>query len=112
MRKEPMEITCEIYREGKFWIAEIPFLYATTQGTSLEDAMKMAEDLINTIVNDPKVKFEIIMQDPVLYSTHNRVRCTLYSNSFKLQTLFGTLLRRMRYLDTTSELIDTSTELR
>ena len=42
-----------VYKEGKFWLAEIPMLDAMTQGHTRKEALRMAADLIETLVNRP-----------------------------------------------------------
>ena len=46
-----------IYRDGKFWLAEVPDLYALTQGYSRQEAFEMLKDLIVTM--DPDVKCDL-----------------------------------------------------
>ncbi len=41
-----MEFEGNIWKEGKFWLAEIPFLNAMTQGHSKKEALDMAIDMV------------------------------------------------------------------
>ena len=40
-----------IYKDGEFWLAEIPILDAMTQGRTRKDALGMVEDLLETLAN-------------------------------------------------------------
>ncbi len=42
-----------VYKDGKFWLAEVPVLNAMTQGHTRKDAFSMIADLIETLVNRP-----------------------------------------------------------
>lgn len=41
-----MEIAGKIWKDGKFWLVEIPALDAMTQGDSRKEALAMIEDLV------------------------------------------------------------------
>jgi predicted RNase H-like HicB family nuclease len=41
-----MEIEGKIWKDGKFWLIEIPALDAMTQGKTRKEALEMAEDLV------------------------------------------------------------------
>ena len=41
-----MEIEGKIWKDGKFWLVEIPALDAMTQGKTRKEALAMAEDLV------------------------------------------------------------------
>ena len=43
----------EVYKDGKFWLAEIPLLDAMTQGYTRKEAFTMVKDLLETLVNRP-----------------------------------------------------------
>jgi len=43
----------KVYKDGKFWLAEIPILEAMTQGRTKKEAFVMVEDLLETLVNRP-----------------------------------------------------------
>lgn len=47
-----MILKAEIYKDGKFWLAEIPDLDAMTQGKSRADAEEMLKDWIRSSLND------------------------------------------------------------
>lgn len=62
------------YKEGKFWLAELPLLDAMTQGHTRKEAYAMVEDLLESLVNRPGFKvtvhpgkhgdFELSANDP------------------------------------------------
>ena len=54
-----MRFQGKIYRNGKFWLAEIPILDAMTQGYTREEAYRMVKDLLETLVNRPDFSVEI-----------------------------------------------------
>ena len=41
-----MEMEGKIWKDGKFWLVEIPALDAMTQGATRKEALAMAEDLV------------------------------------------------------------------
>ena len=48
-----MRVQGRIFEDGGFWLAEVPILDAMTQGTSKEDALDMAKDMVETLANRP-----------------------------------------------------------
>lgn len=46
-----MRFSGKVYKDGKFWLAEIPILDAMTQGHTKNEAFEMALDMIKTMVN-------------------------------------------------------------
>src|SRR5437660_1389638 len=48
-----MRFVGELYRHGKFWLAEIPILDAMTQGRTRKEALAMVADLLETLVDRP-----------------------------------------------------------
>ena len=48
-----MRVQGRIFEDGGFWLAEFPILDAMTQGTSREDALDMAKDMVETLANRP-----------------------------------------------------------
>jgi len=82
-----MKLEGRIYKSGKFWLIEIPILDAMTQGHTRKEALKMAQDLLETMFNDPAVKFELSVPS----STAGRFEVS--SDSPKLWAL---VLRRLR----------------
>lgn len=43
----------KVYKDGKFWLAEVPLLEAMTQGHTRKEAFAMVKDLLETLVNRP-----------------------------------------------------------
>jgi len=41
----------KVYKDGKFWLAEIPILDAMTQGYTRKEAYIMVKDLLETLAN-------------------------------------------------------------
>ena len=66
----------KVYKDGKFWLAEVPLLDAMTQGHTRKDAFVMVKDLLETLVNRPGFSvtmhvgknrdFEVSSNDPRL----------------------------------------------
>ena len=62
------------YKDGKFWLAEVPLLDAMTQGHTRKEAFSMAKDLLESLVNRPDFSviihpgkngdFEVSSNDP------------------------------------------------
>ena len=48
-----MRFAGSIYKDGKFWLAEIPILDAMTQGRTRKEAFTMVADLLETLVDRP-----------------------------------------------------------
>jgi predicted RNase H-like HicB family nuclease/DNA-binding XRE family transcriptional regulator len=46
-----MRFSGKIYKDGRFWLAEIPILDAMTQGHTRKEALEMAADMIETMAN-------------------------------------------------------------
>lgn len=41
----------KVYKDGKFWLAEVPILDVMTQGHTRKEAFAMVADLLETLVN-------------------------------------------------------------
>ena len=46
-----MRFSGNIYKDGKFWLAEIPILDLMTQGRTKREAYEMVADILDTMVN-------------------------------------------------------------
>ena len=46
-----MRFSGKIYKDGKYWLAEIPILDLMTQGRTKREAYEMVADMIDTMVN-------------------------------------------------------------
>lgn len=54
-----MRFSGNIYKDGKFWLAEIPILDAMTQGHTRKEALEMAADMIETMANKEGFRVEV-----------------------------------------------------
>jgi DNA-binding XRE family transcriptional regulator len=64
----------KVYKDGKFWLAELPLLDAMAQGHTRKEAYAMVEDLLESMVSRPGFKvtvhpgkhgdFEVSATDP------------------------------------------------
>jgi hypothetical protein len=45
-----MRVSGKIYKDGRFWLAEIPILDAMTQGHTRKGALEMAADMADIIL--------------------------------------------------------------
>jgi DNA-binding XRE family transcriptional regulator len=48
-----MRLAGRIWKDNKFWLAEVPMLDALTQGRSHRGALRMMADLVQTMANKP-----------------------------------------------------------
>lgn len=48
-----MRLNGRVYKDGRFWLAEVPMLDAMTQGRTREEALAMVADLLESLVNSP-----------------------------------------------------------
>ena len=48
-----MRVQGRIFKDGKFWLAEVPMLDAMTQGHTEEEALVMAKDMVETLADRP-----------------------------------------------------------
>lgn len=46
-----MRFSGSVYKDGKFWLAEVPMLEALTQGHTKKEAFEMVKDLVETLAN-------------------------------------------------------------
>lgn len=63
-----MELEGKVWKEGKFWLAEVPSLNVMTQGKSRKDAIFMIEDAIGGLIccyfkDKASEEFEIQIND-------------------------------------------------
>ncbi len=54
-----MKFSGKVYKDGKFWLAEIPILDAMTQGHTKKEAFEMASDMVKSMVNKEGFQVEI-----------------------------------------------------
>ena len=48
-----MRVQGRIFKDGKFWLAEVPMLDAMTQGRTEKEALVMVKDLVETLAGRP-----------------------------------------------------------
>jgi len=75
-----------VFRDGKFWLVEIPILDLMTQGRTKEEAYRMAADIIETLVNRPGFSVSI----------HKGKNGHFEISSNNLRCMVALLLRRRR----------------
>ena len=46
-----MRLSGQIYKDGKFWVVEIPILDTMTQGRTRMNGLEMAKDLVESLAN-------------------------------------------------------------
>ncbi len=54
-----MRFSGKIYKDGKFWLAEIPILDLMTQGRTKKEACEMVADMLETMVNKEGFKIDV-----------------------------------------------------
>jgi predicted RNase H-like HicB family nuclease len=81
-----MRLHGKVYKDGKFWLAEVPILNAMTQGHTHTEALSMVKDLLETLVNHPGFAVEVYPGEHGEFE----VSCT------DIRRLIGLLLRRQR----------------
>ena len=54
-----MRFEGKVFRDGRFWLAEIPMLEGLTQGRTRKEALAMAADWLETMVNRDGFRAEI-----------------------------------------------------
>ena len=74
------------YKDGKFWLAEVPILDAMTQGLTQKEAFVMVEDLVETLANRPGFSVKV----------HPGVHGHFEVGSSDTRTMVSLLLRRQR----------------
>ena len=90
-----MRFQGKVYKDGKFWLAEIPMLDAMTQGYTKKEACVMVKDLIETLVNHPEFSVEVHSVkrgDPTL----NHGGTCFEVSSSDTRAMISLMLRRQR----------------
>ncbi len=54
-----MRFSGKIYKDSKFWLAEIPILDLMSQGRTKKEAYEMVADMLESLVNKDEFKIEI-----------------------------------------------------
>jgi len=81
-----MKIEGRLQKIGKFWAVEIPLLLIHTQGRSKKDALEMAEDAVETIIDRKGFRAKVSLVDDA--------RFVVGTNDD--QALFAMILRQQR----------------
>lgn len=80
-----MRFCGKVYKDGKFWLVEVPILDAMTQGRTRIEALAMIKDLLESLVNRPGFSVTV-------YSKRGELEVT----SSDPQGLISLFLRRQR----------------
>ena len=88
-----MRLQGKVYKDGKFWLAEIPMLDAMTQGYRKKEACVMVKDLIETLVNRPEFSVEV---HPVKRGNPALNHCDIEVSSSDTRAMISLMLRRQR----------------
>jgi DNA-binding transcriptional regulator YiaG len=83
-----MRFSGKIYRDGKFWLAEIPILDLMTQGRTKKEAYEMVADMIESLIN--KKNFKIIV--------YKKSKDAFEVGTLEPKHMIGLLLQRKREL--------------
>ena len=54
-----MRFSGKVYKDGRFWLAEVPILDAMTQGRTRKEALRMVADLLESLANRPDFSVRI-----------------------------------------------------
>ena len=81
-----MRLLGKVYKDGKFWLAEVPILNSMTQGHTRTEALAMVKDLLETLVNSPGFAVEVYPGEHEEFEV----------SSTDMRRLIGLLLRRQR----------------
>jgi|SRR5215813_10160326 len=81
-----MRLTGRILKDGKFWLAEVAMLDATTQGRSRAEALRMVADLVETMANKRGLHVKVF----------SGARGTFEIGSDDAASLVALILRRQR----------------
>ena len=83
-----MRFSGRIYKDGKFWLAEIPILDLMTQGRTKKEAYEMVADMLKTMVNEENFKINV----------YKKNKDTFEVGSLESKHLVSLLLQRKREL--------------
>ena len=83
-----MRFSGRIYKDGKFWLAEIPILDLMTQGRTKKEAYEMVADMLKTMVNEESFKINV----------YKKNKDTFEVGSLESKHLVSLLLQRKREL--------------
>lgn len=81
-----MKLEGKVWKDGKFWLIEIPFLDLVTQGKSKKDALFMIKDALEILIDNKKFRCHV-------EATANG---TFYVESSTTDILIPFILKRLR----------------
>ena len=81
-----MRLRGKIYKDGKFWLAEVPILDAMTQGHTKREAYDMVVDMLQTMANNRNLEVQVIRR------SHSEFDIA----SPDVRTMISLILRRAR----------------
>ncbi len=81
-----MRFSGKIYKDGNFWLAEIPILDLMTQGQTKKEAYDMVADMLETMVNKESFKINV----------YKKNKDTFEVGSLESKHLVSLLLQRKR----------------
>jgi hypothetical protein len=81
-----MRLEGKLWKDGRFWLVEVPALNAMTQGRTKSEAYSMVKDLVETMVDSPGFKARVYR--------YPEGRIEIGANDIRL--LVALLLRRRR----------------
>lgn len=83
-----MRFQGKVYKDGKFWLAEVPIFEAMTQGRTRQEALAMIADWFATLVNRPSFSVTV----------HEGKRGNFEISSPDTRAMVSLLLQRQRQL--------------
>jgi predicted RNase H-like HicB family nuclease len=75
------------WKEGRFWVIEVPALDVVTQGTSKDDALEMIADAVESLVNIKGFKIEVKQLNKGEFAVSSTSVTPLIALFFKRQRL-------------------------
>ncbi len=81
-----MRFCGKVYKDGKFWLAEVPILDAMTQGRTRKEAFEMVADLLESLADRPEFEVQV----------HPGKNGELEIESSDIKGMIALLLRRQR----------------
>lgn len=83
-----MRFNGKLFKDGSFWLVEIPILDVMTQGRTKKEALEMTKDLIRTMADDESLAVDIYCGKGDVFEI----------SSVNTQALISLLLQRKREL--------------
>ena len=82
-----MRFSGRVYRDGRWWLAEVPIFAAATQGRTRREALEMIEDWFVTMIDESEFLVEAHLED----GNHVEI------DASDLKPMIGLLLQRQRH---------------